>query len=362
MLKIFREETGGSPKGIVSGRESYLESRFQERFTRIAFNHRRSVYTVPSDHLLIQILQHLDTVTDSEDDVRFYNRVNRDAMKIASALDITSINHKQKDFRNKQFYPKGINEYYIFHQFGIPSGLRSKEHWQTFEPVQVIYHPMTSLNMSPRYGAETTNAAKGYAVIYIDPGLLALQYRRWREATSEYEVSPQIQQFVFQYPIINLIPTDTTVAFLNHYNVELGLMSDVPEKPTYSFSVPDIHNYIDEHIEKTLTGFSKVSYNLIQVAKVIYAPFENSLYDFLRFGQQYLTAQNTPYYAIGYLPWFILLGDISNKSQSKDNTAFHYNIRKRVEQYMNAGFFRNIPGLKDKELNVFIKQNLLEKL
>lgn len=354
MIRFFKEYISGNPSLITTGKESYIFRAIENKLQRVILNIRRSVYTVRSDHLLVQILQHLDTQSNSHNDGDFYRRVIIESERICSAMDITSVNHIQRNTQRGVFYnAPGLHEYYIATPNGYLDSISSREHWMSFQPVKVLYHPFCDLSMRIKDGSKMKSAGrsdllKNIAVVQIDIPLLALQYRRWREATDNYDVRPTIMQFVYQYPIMNLLYSDTVVNYFNGYSSELGLSDRLPQDTNFGFGLPDADNYVEKQQHDIITKLIDMRSDPVSLMKQIPIPFYSNIYQFLRMGNFKTSATNSGTLALGYLPWLIFTYTLLDLQESQDKT-YNVTLRRRIEQYLNMGLFRNM-GINQKEL------------
>lgn len=345
MFELFNQRTHGSSSLHVSPRHEYVTSRFDEAWVRLAHYFRKAVYTVESDNLLCQVIHHANVVYTGDDEQYYYAVASR-VEKIASALRLNTSVHKSGPLVKNHFYGSDVKEYVIAVTRGYPSGLDASKYWQHFQPLQVISHPYSDLTMNPRNGAETAGV-KGTAVLTLDVPLLLLQYTRWRYWMEKYaDRQPEIAQFVFQYPVVNLIPSDTDVSYFNRLRNAMMGRPNIPQRKRYGLGLNDVTNFVEKEQSVFLVEAVKNNASILDLALGTPLVFSETLWDFLQLPDTIFTNRNSGLWLLGYLPYLGYLAQLSAQAKSNDNTATTAYLLKQFRYFKNAGFLTSYPGLE----------------
>lgn len=361
MFDIFSKKPEINQKLHISTRHNYVTRRLEEAQLRLAYYFRSSVYVTESDHILIQIIRQVNTVYSGNDE-QYYYAVKSRVDKIASSLKINTSVHRMGALGKNHFFGKGVSEFLIAREGKYPSGLDSKEYWQDFQPVKVIWHPYSDLTLNIRDGSDT-EGVDGYAIITVDIPLLLLQYVRWRlHAEKYFEVQPTHSQFVFQYPLVNMLQSDIDVSYFNRlYNKSIG-RKNIPQRKRYGLSLNDVTNYIDEEQSTFLDNVSKSPVSFIDISQGTPMVFTPMVWDFLQLPSQNFTRSNSPFYLLGYLPYMAFLANLSFQSGSANNGDTGLYLRKEYRRFKNMGWLSNIPGVNTASTELYIEDNILKYL
>lgn len=360
MFDIFSRKYELNQKLHISGKHDYVVSRFQEAMTRLSYYFRKTVYTVENDNILVQLIT--QAMVQYVDDRQFYYAVARRVNGLASALRINTETHRAGSLGKNHFFGKGVTEFLISTSNGFPDGLDISQYWQELQPLKVISHPYSDVTMNLRTGAETTGVS-GYAVLTVDIPLLLLQYVKWRQYAEQYmEMTPTVQQFVFQYPLVNLLKSDIDVTYFNRLqNKALG-RENIPQRKRYGLAVNDVANYLDNDQDYFLEMVGKVPVNFLNLSQGLPLITQQTLWDFLQVPNVPLTRTNSPFFLLGYLPYLALLAQLSYQSGSRDNGDYAIYLRKSFRQFVNAGWLSNIPGVDGKGVEKFVETRIFAYL
>lgn len=350
MYSLFKT-TGRNQAMLASPRHGYISDRFDEALTRAKYNYRRTPYFVEADHILIKILQQIGLSYEKNDKI-FYAEVDNRTSRIARAVGFTDINAKVGASAKNSFFDSSIAECLVSISNGYTDLASVEGMWQEFAPVQVLYHPYTDLTLNIRNGSSAPGV-RGYAVISVDIPLLALQYYKWRKwCEQNLEIMPPIGQFVFQYPLVNMMRSDLNTSYFNRLRaISLG-EALVPQKKNYNFSVPDVTGQVKEDLEYILTNNQVRQRNILDLSQAILLPDNRSVWDMLQLPNITISSMNAGVLAAASLPWIATLAQLSFQAGSKDNGALRNFIQKRHRELKSTGAYRGIHGIPE---SVFIE-------
>lgn len=345
MYSLFKT-TPRNQSVLASPRHGYIAERFDEALTRAAYNYRRTPYFVEADHILIKILQQIGVSYEKNDRI-FYSQVESRTSRIASAVGFTDYNCKAGASNKNSFFDSSIKELIVSVSNGYTDLVTLDGLWTEFSPVQVLYHPYNDLTLNVRNGSSTTGVS-GYAVIRVDIPLLALQYHKWRRwAEKNYDVIPPIGQFVFQYPLVNMMRSDLDVTYLNQISSLSTGKPIIPQKKNYNFSVPDVTNYVSQDIDYLLEHNQKHQRNVLDLSQATMLLNGNTVFDFMQMPNIPISAANAGALCLGSMPTIATLAQLSFQAGCKDNGATRNFLQRRFRDCVGAGAFRGIRGIEE---------------
>lgn len=177
----------------------------------ISFYRTRSNHTVESDHLLVQLLQHIPVSIEEESKI-YIDRVESYVDDLTRLFKLTSPVSLGEAREPGVFYGKDSIEIIIVttEEFDYESN------WEDLSPVRFLSHPKTDLNIDLPLG-KSTSTEEGLSVILLNLPMLAFQYKQWRlrELKENPEFPRTTMQFVANYPLVNCLSSQMDVAFLN---------------------------------------------------------------------------------------------------------------------------------------------------
>ena len=226
MQKLFNMERGTN-QGVVSMPWwTYIQDGLRRNLDQVITYYRRFPIPVESSHFIIKLITALGIYRNSDFE-QFFNSVSSRCLGTSMALQMTSSINRGILF-NGIFYGPNVKEILVAVDDGFDI-YEAKDNWQELCPIRVLSHPKSDLGLMVPNGVDY-NAEEGLAVIAINLPMLALQYREFRlledsiaESTGE---SPRsIMQFVYAYPLTNMLRSHLDVALFNRLN---NVLSDIP--------------------------------------------------------------------------------------------------------------------------------------
>lgn len=360
MYSLFKT-MGRNQAILASPHHHYISTRFDEALTRAAYNYRRTPYFVESDHILIKILQQIGLSYQTNDRI-FYAEVEQRTSRIARAVGFTDYNAKVGAADKNSFFGPSIKEILISVTNGYTDLVTIDGLWQEFSPVQIMYHPYNDLTLNIRDGSKT-EGVKGYAVIRVDIPLLALQYHKWGKWVARNgDLIPPIGQFVYQYPLVNMMRSDLDMSYFNQiasYSIGKPI---IPQKKRYSFSMPDVTNYVKADVEYLLENIMEKKRSLIDLSQALLLLNAGSVYDFLQMPNIPISAANAGALSLASMPWIATLAQLSFQAGSKDNGATRNFIQKRYRDCIGSGAFRGVKGIDDSVFTQLFEHEILPYL
>lgn len=214
MFSLFNDPTEDQEELLDVSGFSYLKTAHQENLSRVISHYRRNTHYSSSNHLLIQLLQHLP-ISQRDELTVFRDKAADLTGEIGRALDLTTVSHIGETRSPGVFYGEGSEEIILLTNDAFSlEDLRLK--WEDAEPVRFLRHPKTDLSANVPDGVQTSPET-GLSVITINYPMLACQYRQWmwRQLKLPEEDRQSINDFVRSYPITNALRSQLDVAFVN---------------------------------------------------------------------------------------------------------------------------------------------------
>lgn len=225
-----------------------IKAGLERNYITIQNFYRDNPRYINSGHFLVKLIQTLGVSLD-QDDYVYVSKVDDWAMSLAMTLKMTSAIYRGKLFSPGHFYGPGVDEIIIANTdtFDIDEAVKN---WPDLQPIRVLSHPFADLDMAIPNG-KTHSDERGIAVITINIPLLALQYkcwRRWNSAVSDG--SPRsTMQFLYSFPLPNMIESQTNIAILNRAMIRFFEGSYPKNKAAHSFYLTNWSNEVDRSID-----------------------------------------------------------------------------------------------------------------
>lgn len=281
MYTLFNDRLTSS-KGVVTfpGFE-YLRKTLGLQLDTVLQYQRQNPRAVPSDHLLVRILQSLNVSLDL--DVNIYRDLVDDASgPLSMGLKLTSPLSPGRIRYPGVLYGKGSPEVWM----SVTSRINYAEatrNWMNLCPVRFLSHPKTDLSLNVPMGVQNSDEV-GLSIVTVDIPLLAFQYRQWR--LRERLVNPEAQlttmHFVAQYPLPNSLHSQLDIAVFNRMS---KLYVDNPvgvSRLSHPFLLVDHSRDVDRVLGMMLTNYENRPTNWDQLLEGFLCPSGRSYRDVIR--------------------------------------------------------------------------------
>lgn len=253
MFKLFRIEDKSNQPIKLLPQWPFIKSNAEYNINRVQNYYRTNTTAVPSNHILVTLLQSLAISKELDIDT-FFRRVRSIALSHANANRLTS-SYGPGSFFNGMFYGKGSKECLLVTDDYFDYN-NAHANWQTLSPVKVLMHDKSDLSMllpSPfQYSTEKTNA-----VILINLPMLAIQYRafyhEYMKDGNRNNRQKATTHFVGQFVLPNMLRSHLDMCFLNRV-----INKFYNKKITYNytakhpFTLIDVERHVDGAIIQVL--------------------------------------------------------------------------------------------------------------
>lgn len=239
MYTLFNQPPSASGPRYSFPKLRMIRDGLNSNFARWVDYQRYSGFAVKSEHLLVKLIQ--NTPIPFGSNVQKYRDAISDiSNQLGNALHLTTGTQAGKTVTPGIFYGKNIEEVLLVIDDSKGIDL-VKSDWREWEPVRVWSHPIGDLTFNAFNGQPLTDD-RGYAVITIDIPLLLTQYRQWylQERNSTAGETNSIMQFVYSYPLANLLHSHINWAWFNQL---VAAFHDDPVLPAIRRPVINMPDY-----------------------------------------------------------------------------------------------------------------------
>lgn len=322
---------------------------------------RNSTYAVPSNHILVSILNDLN-VNPNDNLIEYYDAVAKRAIGVAKANKISSALHRGKIRHDGLFYGSNTTEIHVLVDNAIDI-FQLDTTWKKMQPIRILRHPRTSLSINALDGSNSFEE-DGVAVIAIDIRMLAIQYYMWYNQQKEEgdDFFQTTRQFVYQYPLTNALMSHHDIALINRMSALYKGVEVSPFENIWPFYLTDLTQTVDKYLFnriETMMSKARVFDEWLHYTNVVYA---KNMYDVVRLPQTLVTRQNAWVFNVARIPYINLLLEMENECGSFRNSNIRSTLRKNVRQLMHDKDFKT--SIEDGDSESFMDElkTKIEKL
>lgn len=329
MLNIFSKPTDANRGSIVISGLRVPREGIQNNIARIKEYYRENNFGTKSNHLLIRILQTLH-VSLKHDVNKYHDLVTDQSYTMGTHFNLVSPMFKGGVQERSSFYGNGVDEI-IVSVNNLVDPVVAAKNWRELEPIRVLYHPFTDLccylpNNLP-YTEET-----GVAIIALDIPLLALQYRQWRLDQMRFRPEHQqsTRQFLYQYPLCNMLNSQIDIAFFNRVNSLLNDSLPGVVRRRHPLSLPDYTNKLDDCLVDLLAILIKKRTTYQNMAEMIPMLYKETFLDLLQFPDILINRQDHWAMLLAQLPYLSFLVEMGKLTKSDANRQEYNQIKRQL--------------------------------
>lgn len=311
-------------KPMVRGRHftvsnfAVLSSMLKQNFEAFKQNEQAQPHAVPSDHLLVKILNSV-SVPFGNDCYEYVYAVKDYVDDLTRQFQLHSPINCGKVYSG-EFYGDRIDEIVI----AVNGTWDVDTDWRDWAPLRVVAHPLTSLRTLPLDGRDN-GAESGYAVFALNIAMLSAMYREWRLSGTSSDMSPQ--QFIRAYVLTNALRSHLDIALINRF---IARMDDtVPATPTrrYPVAMPDPTSKIDRAIISLTDVIRYKRMRFEETLQNIPTIFSETVWDATALPINTPTKQYVPALTLARLPLLAFLFELDFVQGNKANLMQHAQLQ-----------------------------------
>lgn len=236
--------------------------------TRITDYYRTSSFVVDGDHLINQLLLHLNVSLNR--DIESYVRMcGYETERLARVFRLVNPVVGDPKPYSGTFYNNDTKEFIILHanQFDFN---KAYDDWEKLVPIKVHAHGFTDTACDIPDGTYMNSLSEsGYAVISINLPMLALQYKAWVDkVNSKQEFKTQTVNYVYQYPITNMIWRHLDIAIVNRLITKYRGLPVAPYKRAHPIANINLDDRLDLVIARRLDIIKSGDYKFDQLFNI----------------------------------------------------------------------------------------------
>lgn len=334
-----------SERGVLTSPSwPYVRDGLRRNLQTIVRYHRRNPQAVQSSHFLVRLLGAI-TIPHSMNLERYFDNVDATTFHIASALKMTSSVSKGGLFKGV-FYGPRCNEILIAHNdyFDVTEAHRN---WQNLQPVEVVRHPRSDLNMNLPDGKDT-GTESGLAIITINIPMLALMYRAFSlneeamQRRGEITLQLSVQHFIRMYVLPNMLPTHLDMVLFNRLD---NLQKGAPMGEStlrHSFSLPDYTDKVNKVHQEILKYLRNKRQDFLAVLQTIPAACAEDMREAMEMADMAPTRQVVWALMLARLPVLTFLFKAGRDKASTANQTEINQVRRAITSYKSDNLFESM--------------------
>lgn len=237
-------------------------------FNRLLRYHRQNVSFVNNDHLLVRLLNSTEYDSGLLSEVAL--RLNGSYDNKMTSLGIGSPFGRPDFTLNSWFYNKKTYEILV-QDSSLFDADYIYENWQDAQPIRVLHHPFNDLSLAYPNGKYVSNEKPGYAVISINPSMLAIMYKGYLDsdkvANNGVVSAPGI--WISQYPLFNMMNSHIDIVLRNRLIAMFQGTPLAPYRSAYSMAINNPTSYVDTALATVVKNLRSQPFKFDKVLETI---------------------------------------------------------------------------------------------
>ena len=266
----------------------YLKKKYRENLRTAKEYYYNKEDAVDNRHLLNKLINDLSPSIEEYDVIDYIRLVSASAELLSRQFDIVS-NISFGKILSNVFYGKNSREILLYTSTEIDIST-IEENWKELTSVRVIYHEDTDMNI-PR--PLPINYVPGSLIVMeIDVVLLMLQYRGWYLDRLAMDQSVNINVFISQIVMTNMMDNILDIALVNRYNYIARGVQPYEDINLHPFLVIDYTDKLDDCLKTIIRDNRNKSITIEQLLNGLPAIVEDTIWDVLFIRHRYYTMQS----------------------------------------------------------------------
>ncbi len=311
-------------------------------FTKLERYHRSNISFIPNNHILVQLLNAANFKNGLLEEIAIDLSDQFDNMM--TSLGIGSP-YGRPDFSiNSWFYNKRTYEILI-QDSSLFNADDVYENWADARPVRILHHPFNDMSFAIPNGKYVNNGPAGYAVIMINPAMLAIQYKGYLDhckRTTKIVQAPAI--YVSQYPIFNMLKDHLDIAIRNRI-IDTFLGNPLqPYRSSHSMALNNPTSYIDATVASVIKNIKAQPYKFNKVMEMMPAFSKETQRETLAFPFNAITHYTGWIFDVARAPVLDFLIHYGNVQPNFENNDYINDIKRSLrEMEMDKSIPSNTP-------------------
>lgn len=320
-----------TPRYFYMGFES-VRRRWLENIIRLQGHWRTSGYAVKPDHVLSRLIGSFSIPLYS--DVRKYRDAITDMVpQLCMACGIAAPTNSSYNLDNPGWFYGLKDKEWLLSDSTDFDPIVAARNWESLEPLKVLRHTLTDLNMALPNG-DVPDAPDGYVIISINIPMLAVQYWAWQrtQLITTQGAAERVQQFIGQYILPSLLPSQTTVAFFNRMLATLTGAPVTAERKVNSLALSTNYTNVDRVIATALNDFKINKMTFSEIFGCIPTATAETMLSFIQPPDTVIARQNQWALEAAYIPYTSFALQLSKKHDDNAQNQLERNVIYRLIQ------------------------------
>lgn len=342
MYRLFNEEERLHLPRMQFPAFEYIRRTYQRELLNVADYYHNRVYAVKSNHLLANILYHINIPMQYAID-RYTDVALARGPYIAKSFNLTSdINYGQ--VFDGVFFGSNCQELILYDEEYFNPFYAERE-WSRISAVKVLAHPKSDFGLLLPNGRDSSTGG-GLAVISVNIPLLAVQYRGFLKnqmTKVKQEVGMlDIQHFIHMYVLPNMLYSQIDLTIMNRLmNLFYNAPMSVPILK-HPFMVTDYTHRMDHILLDVLETLTEKSERFDAALNQIPTIIAKNMQDALQMPDVAPTRQVLWALILTRLNVMKFLLDVSNESSITTNRMEINQLKRLLRQFDIDGIFTNV--------------------
>ncbi len=298
-------------------------------FNRLRNYHQNNVSFVSNDHILVRLLTSIDFTNGLLNEIALDLNDSFDGMM--TSLGIGSPFGRPDFSINSWFYNRRTYEILI-QDSSLFDADWVYENWKQAKPIRVLHHPFTDLSLAYPDGRYVSNEKPGYAVIAINPAMLAIQYKGYLDSFKGTE-SAVIQApaiYLSKFPIFNMLKDHIDIAIRNRC-IKMFLGEPLASyRSAYSMAINNPTSYVDAGLASVIKTLRSQPFKFDKVLELIPAFSADHQRDVTPFPLNAMSHYTTWIYDLARCPILEFLVRYGNVNPNYQNLDIINDIKRSI--------------------------------
>ena len=304
---------------------TYIKNIVISLFNRCKELYQSRPYYVPSNHVLIQYCNTIDS-NIYLNDYEYYQSINDRVLDTATDFGLTTpIN--SGIIHHGAFY--GNNREIILGKKGLHHPRYLAHHWDILEPIRVLRHNVDNIDYTPIAKVDSNNS--GIYVIEIDFIQLLFQYRGFKLRYSDND-----RVFLAKYPLVNMLKSHINQCILNNIlkKASIPSLSFINRGNNPYLPIPEYSLQLRNIQKSAYDQFITRGWDIGNIVSAIPTIFGNKVIDLIKI-DTLLNRQNAWGYIYSILPLLYYCCYVSKEYSHSSNSTNFANIKNMLDRMGN---------------------------
>lgn len=294
--------------------------------------YRNNITFLPNNHLLVKLM--MSTTFPNTGEMQIVaDQLSNIYQNMATQLGIGSPYGKPDFSMNSWFFNKRTYEILMLDNSDFDADKTYNE-WKNAKPIKVLHHPFNDFSFSVPNGRYDGGNKVGYAVILINPSMMAIQLKGYLDGLGEGAnlTNLTIPSFLFAYPVLNMMDDLVDITIRNRL---ISLYTGQPLEPfkrTHVLGLNNLTSTIDNTLKGLLDQLRNKAMKFDEVLETIPAFSKPTQRDTTPFPINAMTKNTSWIYDIARAPLLDFLVRYNNDRPNYQNLQMLNLVKRNIQQ------------------------------